>query len=237
MNNTFLKINLFLFCLGTLFIPILSKSLLQNSIHVSAEGKYEAEPDTALMQFALSVKEKTPQLAYDHAERSAQQLRDLLQKNGIDSKRAELSTFQIQPTYEYKNGKSYLVGYTVYSNIALKLNDFSKVDALIQGLKDIDISDTQSLHYILDGIDSAKQKAVQDGYRRARILAETIATAGDKVIDEMIYASVDALEQHHTAMPLFRTAKMATAEQSIPETFGQQKITITAQVTVVFGLK
>src|SRR5271165_3777094 len=98
-----------------------------NSVFVGADGKFEANPDTALMQFNISAQEATSREAYDHASKSAEQVRQIMRSNGIDPKSAEISSFSLQPVYDYKTPKRKLVGYRVNANVSLKLKDFSKI--------------------------------------------------------------------------------------------------------------
>ncbi len=66
-----------------------------------------------------------------------------------------------------------MIGYRVTTDVTLKLKDFTKVGPITQQLADANVSETQSLSYTLENIDDAKNKAVEDAYRRARNSAET----------------------------------------------------------------
>jgi uncharacterized protein YggE len=209
-----------------------------NTISVGADGRYEADPDTALIQFGISAQEETSKAAYDHASRSAQQVRQLLRDNGIDPKSAEIGYFSLQPVYDYRNPKRKLVGYRVNTSVTLKLHDFSKIGAIVQGLGDLDVTDNQSISYILDNMDQAKTRAAQDAVRRARSEATAVAETAGRTLGELIYASVDTFE-----MPRPVPMRMAMAEKApgaLPEPtaeFSAQKITVTAHVNTTFGLK
>src|SRR6516164_2318879 len=96
-----------------------------NTLYVGADGKFEADPDTALVQFNIAAQEQNSKDAYDHATRAAEQVRALLRKDGIDPKSAQLSSFEFQPVYDYRDPKHKIVGYRVSSNVSLKLKDFS----------------------------------------------------------------------------------------------------------------
>ena len=237
MNKTVKIITLFLFTTGTLIANELPESLKKNSVYITADGKYEADPDTALLQFNISAQEKTSENAYEHASRAAEQIRDLLKRNGINPKTAELSFFQLQPVYDYTNSKRRLIGYQANSHVSIKLTDFNKIAPLVQGFTDIDITGDQSVNYTLENIDQAKALAVKDGYKRALILADTIATAGEKSVDEMVYASIDTFENSPPRIAMFRKSAMMESAPAPTELFGTQKITITARVNVLFGLK
>ncbi len=53
-----------------------------NTVYVGADGKFESAPDTAVIQFNISVQENTSQGAYDHASKEAEQVRQVLRTNG-----------------------------------------------------------------------------------------------------------------------------------------------------------
>ena len=65
-----------------------------NCVFVGADGKFEANPDTAVMQFNISAQEATSREAYDRASKSAEQVRQILRSNGIDPKSAEIGDFR-----------------------------------------------------------------------------------------------------------------------------------------------
>ena len=231
-------------CLPLLFFSVLaiaqtSTSPLPapNTISVTAEGKYEAVPDTALVRFGISAQEETPKAAYDHASRSADQVRDLLRKNGIDPKTAEIGYFSLQPVYDYRNPKRKLVGYRVDTSVTLKLHDFSKVGPIVQGLADLDVTDNQSISYTLDNIEEAKTRAARNGVERARAEAAAIAETAGRTLGELIYASVDTFEAvRPVAMRAMREANVAGQPEPTAE-FSPQNVTVTAHVNAVFSLK
>ncbi len=212
-------------------------SMLRNTIQVTAEGKYEAEPDTALLEFTISVQEQTYKEAHERAYRSTQQIAELLKKYNLDPKQAEFSLFQTQPVYDYNNPKRPLVGYRVHSSVSIKFTDFSKLSFILPDLMKTNIADNQSLLYILENTDAAKKKAIEDGYKRARFLAHALAQSEHKTIDEMIYASIDTFENRPQFRSIMTKEKSATAMESPNEIFGAQKITITAQINAIFEMR
>src|SRR6202163_4976485 len=118
-----------------------------NTVFVGADGKFEANPDTALVQFNISAQEESSRAAYDRASKSAEQIRQILRSNGIEPKAAEIGFFSLQPVYDFRTAKRKLVGYRVNTNVSLKLKDFSKVAPIVQQLADADVTETQSLNY------------------------------------------------------------------------------------------
>ena len=209
-----------------------------NTVFVGADGKFEANPDTAVIQFNISAQEDNSRAAYDRASKAAEQVRQILRSNGIEPSAAQLGYFSLEPVYDYKNAKRKLVAYRVNVNVSLKLKDFSKIGPIVQQLSDGDITDDQSINYLLDDVDVAKTKAVEDAYRRARASAEAVARAGGRTLGELVYASVDTFENIRPMPVMQPMAKMSAMAAPAPtEGFSPQTTSVTAHVNAMFGLK
>jgi uncharacterized protein YggE len=217
-----------------------SVTALPNTVYVGADGKFEANPDTAIIEFSISAQEETSGAAYDRASKQAEQVRQILRSNGVDPKTAQIGYFAIQPVYDYKTPKRKLVGYRVNTNVSVKLKDFVKIGPILQQLVSADITDSQQLNYTLEDKDNAKSKAVEDAYRHARDSADAVARAGARNVGDLIYASVDTFENPIPVRPMMMAAApRANMEMSQPPTaeFSPQTVTITAHVNALFQLK
>lgn len=209
-----------------------------NTVFVGADGKFEATPDTAQIQFSVSVQDETSQAAYQRAAKNVEEVRKVLHANGIDPKAAMIGFFSVQPVYEYRP-KQRVIGYRVTTDVSLKLKDFDKVGPIAQQLAEANVSETQTLSYTLEKMDDAKNKAVEDAYRRARSSAETLARASGRGLGELSYASVDTFENARP-MPRMMARAMndkAMASPAPTEEFTPQSVTVTAHVNALFGLK
>ncbi|MGA8620344.1 MAG: SIMPL domain-containing protein [Candidatus Sulfotelmatobacter sp.] len=212
---------------------------LPNSLYVGADGKFESAPDTAVLQFNISVQDDSSQTAYQHASKDVEQVREVLRANGIEPKVATIGFFSVQPAYEWKNGKQKPVGYRVTTNVTLKLKDFSKIGPITQQLAEANVGESQTLNYTLENIDEAKNKAVEDAYRRARNSAEALARASSRTVGELSYASVDTFENARMPVPHMARAMAATpnAAPAPTEEFTPQNVTVTAHLNALFNLK
>lgn len=210
-----------------------------NTVYVGADGKYDAAPDTAQMQFNVSVQDDTAQAAFQRASKNVDQVRQVMRANGIDPKSASIGVLSVQMMYDYRNPKQRVVGYRVTTDVTLKLKDFSKVAPLTQQLADANVSENQSLSYTLENMDEAKNHAVEDAYRRARNSAETLANASGRSLGYLSYASVDTFENQRTFVPRMARAMSASAvaAPAPSEEFTPQTVTVTAHVNALFTLK
>lgn len=211
-----------------------------NTLYVGADGKFEAAPDTAEIQFSVSVQQNTSQAAFEKASKNVDQVREVLRANGIEPKAANIGFLSVQPMYDWTNPKQRVIGYRVTTDVTLKLKDFSKIGPVTQQLADANVSETQTVSYILENIDEAKNKAVEDAYRRARNSAETLVHAAGRTLGALTYASVDTFENARPMPIMAMRAMSAAAKQATPpptEEFTPQTVIVTAHVNALFDLK
>ncbi len=210
-----------------------------NTVYVGGDGKFEAPPDTAQIQFQVSVQEETSQSAFAHASKDVEAVRQVMRANGIEPSEATIGYMSVQPMYDWKSPTHKVVGYRVTTDVTLKLKDFGKVAPVTQQLADANVSESQTLSYTLESVDQAKDKAIEDAYRRARASAEVLAHASGRVLGELSYASIDTYEPQRPIYPhpMAMRAMTAAATPAPNEEFTPQTVTVTAHVNALFILK
>ncbi len=240
MRSARLCLFVLIFCTGLLAQEHPTVAAQPNTVYVGADGKYEAAPDTAQLQFNVSVQDDTSQEAFQRASKNVDQVRQVLRANGIDPKNANIGFLSVQPVYDYRNPKQRLIGYRVTTDVTLKLKDFSKIGPVTQQLAEASVSESQTLSYTLENMDEAKNRAVEDAYRRARNSADTIAHASGRTLGDLSYASVDTFENPRLVMPRMARSMAAMANAAPPpapsEEFTPQTVTVTAHVNALFNL-
>ncbi|HWF03050.1 MAG TPA: SIMPL domain-containing protein [Candidatus Angelobacter sp.] len=212
-----------------------------NTIYAGADGKFEAQPDTALVHMNVAAQQDSSHDAYEHAATAAQRVRDVLKANGIDVKSAQVGFYQVQPVYDWKNPKRKVIAYRVTTDITLKLRDFTKIGPITEQLADIEDTQNQSVNYTLEDIELAKSKASEDAVKKARNQANAVATASGRTLGDLLYASIDVNQQFAVPMAITMRARSAVAGAAVTpaptEEFTPQTVTINAHVNALFGLK
>ena len=217
------------------------RRVMVNTVSVGADGKFEAEPDTAVVEFTVIGQAKSAGDAYEKASKAAERAREAIRASGLDPKAAELGAYALQPMYDWSSNKRKIVGHRVTSTMRIKIKDFRKVGALLTPLSDAEGVEDQSVNYILEDIEAAKQKAVEDAFNKARASAQTVARAGVRTLGDLAYASVDTFEPR-PPVPLMDYkgtvgTMRARAVEAPTEEFTPSKIVVTAHVNALFNLK
>ena len=88
-----------------------------NTVYVGADGKSEATPDTAQIQFNVSAQDDTSQKAFQRASKDVEQVRQVLGANGIETRAATIGFFSVQPVYDWSNAKQKVVSYRVTTDV------------------------------------------------------------------------------------------------------------------------
>src|SRR5512146_1231226 len=215
------------------------RSFQPNTVYVGADGKFEADPDTAVINFNIGAQEPVLKDAYARAQKAADQIRQTLTANGIDPKEAQISGFQVAPVYDWKNPKRKLIAYQVSSSIIVKIKDFAKVGPIAESFANMDVTENQSISYALENTQAAKAKAIEDAFRKARANAAVITQLAGLQLGQLVYSSLDVSEPAPIPRPMVMSmAKAATAGAQAPtEEFSAQKITVTAHVNALFSMK
>lgn len=228
-----------------------ARTVPPNTVAVSADGRFQVEPDTALIQFTVSTSDKSAKITYDRAAKAVEQVRETLRSSGIDPAAAQFGSFSLVPIYDYRgNGKRKIVQYTVNTSVHLRLKQFDKVGPLLDQLSALDITGDQTLNYVVEDTEAGKAKAVQDGMARAKAEAEAIARGANRTLGPLVWASVDTQEfvpsvaqlqtiNGSVAMSegIFGAHKAAPPPPPPPsEGFTPGSVTITAQINAVFAL-
>lgn len=215
------------------------RNIQSNTVYVGADGKFEAAPDTAVINFNIGAQEPVLKDAYARAQRASEQIRQTLTANGIDPREAQISSFQVSPVYDWKNPKRKLIAYQVGSSITVKVKDFAKIGPIAESFANMDVTENQSISYELQNMDEAKGKAVEDAFKKARANAEVLVKTAGRQLGQLVYSSVDVNEAGPIPRPMMAMAKVAyaNAAQAPTEQFSPEKITVTAHVNALFGMQ
>lgn len=206
------------------------------TVAVSAQGQYEADPDTANLTFNISAQDQRVARAYSQAQRQTENLRQLLRQNGVGLSQVRLSGYQVQPQMDWKSRK--ITGYEVAVQLRAQLTDFSKIGPILDQAGSQGLPVAQDVQFTLRNEQTAKNAAVAAGFRQARAEALALAAAAGERLGALRSASVDVPEPIRPMVRFSMAQASALASAPPPPTasFSPQLITVTASIHAVFDL-
>ncbi len=126
--------------------------MARDVVTVTADGQFEAQPDTAVVHFNINAQDHDSKTAYVKAQAAAEQVRQVLRDNGLDVAKAQLGYYQFSPVYKWDNGKQTLTGYSVSASVTIKIKDFSKVGPIVDQFGQLPTTDSMNVSYTLENI-------------------------------------------------------------------------------------
>lgn len=246
--------NLWTLLLPVLVLPNLSAAqearYVADTIVVEAQASEEAEPDLATLVFHVSVQEKNLPRAYERATAALEKIRKLAERNGLRKDEVTAGAFTVLPIYDWADRKHRARAYRVENTVTMRLADFPRIGALVEGAVDEEIVALRSVSYGLRDEEAAKLRAVAAAMRRAEARAQAALQGNSRRLGSLRHASVDV----KAAVPVLRQPfPLGAAAEAVEVSAGEmaartrevpplpqttpEKIRISASVACVYQLQ
>lgn len=210
------------------------------SISVSGYAEVKLKPDIASFSVTASFTEKTTEEARVRTSALINEAVSILNNEfGIDNSDIETSYISASPEYQWIDDEKVLIGQKVSQSIDVSTRNIDNIGEIYTRLMSLDgitLSDVAlDKEDKSQGYREARQNAVRDAYEKASAFAEA---AGVSV--GMVLSISDNSSSY--APPIYRTANLMLSASgpeaiiSTPTEFYSQDITVSASVSVIYGI-
>lgn len=228
---------------------------IADTLVVQADGVYEADPDVATLTFDVFWQDKDLKPTYDKASDAIRKIADIAETNGLKKEDISSGVLTVSPIYGGDKRKR-TSSFIVRGQVQLKVHDFSRLGAILDGSITEGVTDFRSLTYSLADEEAAKQKAAAEAMRRAIGRANAALEQKQQKVGALKFASLDvrqlvgvaqiedkimlngALETTTISPGIFGgfTKKAAPAPPPPPPLPQPEKITVSATVQCAFQI-
>lgn len=147
----------------------------ERTLSVSAEGKMIAVPNIANINFSVVTEAKTAKEAQSKNTEKMNRVIDYLKEIDIDKKDIKTTSYYLYPKYEYPNGRSVLVGYTLTNSITVKVRNFETIGDILSKSVDLGINQIGDIQFSIENPDNLKAQAGSLAIENARAKAGSLA--------------------------------------------------------------
>lgn len=151
--------------------------LERDTIIIDGQGKVIGTPDIAVVNVGMVTESTSVVSAQDANTKKMNTLIDELKKMGIDSKDLQTIDYNIWPKYEYKEGRSDIVGYTVNQSVQVKVRDTSKISLVLAAAGQAGANQVSGVSFSIDDPDQLKEQARIEALEDAKLKAINVAQA------------------------------------------------------------
>ncbi len=200
------------------------------SISVIGTGSVVGEPDIALLYLGVNVEKTSVAEASEAAAGTMTAMLETLETNGIAETDIQTQAFNINPVYDYNQGKRVLRGYNVSNNVTVKVRELDNISKIVDDAAKAsgDFMVLRSIDFAIeDNSELAKQArilAVRDAAAKAKTLAEESGVVLGKLIS--IVESADTYPPAPVAFSALETAASDFGAKSTPIQAGELTVIV-----------
>lgn len=201
------------------------------SIKVNGTGTVKAVPDMATVRLGVVTEDLALETAQsENAAKSTEVISSLID-NGIPRKQIRTASYNIEPIYDYVEGKQIFKGYRVTNLLSITITDLTNIGKIIDDATAAGANRVDSINFSVSDpsvyYDRALNLAIKSTLRKAFVIAEAIGAQINEIPCKIIEES--------PAVPITEGPILKLSAQSTPILPGQ--IEIAARIEAVFEYK
>ncbi len=161
-----------------------------NSIRVQGLGQTRIKPNIAILYASLSADGATASDALNKIDDQLDSIYNVLQVNGVNQNDISTSSISVYPKYNYTDGNSVVIGYTVYVSLTITIRGIDtnsqKIAKIIDGLASAGVSSIYGLSYDTLDPNAGKSTARTNAWNDALAKAKQYATLSGRKLGKVI---------------------------------------------------
>ncbi len=228
--------------LGQMFFKAWGGVEAEKTLPVTAEGKAKAVPDIATISLGVISRGDTAKKAQDQAVQAINKITAFVKQNGVSDQDITTSGSNLNPVYNWQDGKNEINGYESNQTITVKVRSVNtpegkeKASMIIAGAVDNGATSVYGSSFTIDDPDSYRQTARLEAIAKAKEKAKELADAAGIKLGKVL--SVSESDGYYP-VPMY--ADKAVAMEGIGGGAGPSiepgEQDVIQRVTIVFEIK
>jgi hypothetical protein len=223
------------------FTQNFKSKLPQNTISMTAEGKVQGTPNLATINLGVITKGATAAVVQDENSKKINQVIKYLKDNGVEEKDITTSSYSIYPDYEYKDGRSNIVGYQANQTVTVKMHkadqEKAKIGQVIDGATNNGVNEVSGVYFSFEDIDDIRQEARKIAVSKAKVKAQELAAEAGLKLGKVVSISEGASYYPQPMYDKAYASGMGGGGSSVAPEVQPGTQDITENITVVFEVK
>lgn len=206
---------------------------------VSAEGKTLVSPDTATLTFSVLSRGVDPEKVADESNKLMSGAIEFVKSQGIDTKDIQTTGYNLSPEYTYddKNHRTYITGYTLTQTATVKIHDFAKIAPVVGGIAERGVNQISGVSFSVDDPEKFLSRARADAFAKAKTKAEEMAVESGAHLGRVVSVGEYQAGPIPYAMSAAKMGMGGGAETIAPPTIEPGTQELRLQVTISYALE
>jgi uncharacterized protein len=203
-------------------------------IAVNGEGVVKVAPDQAWVRVGTESRSKVSKEAQHRNAEVMTAVQQKLTALGIPKDAVRTVGIDLQPEFDYQNGRQTLRGYVARNTIEVRIDDFAKVGDVLDAAVSSGATNVHDLRFDVKNRDAVEQQALQRAVEDGMAKANSIATAAKRGVDRILRIEENFLGG---PQPVERAVMMRMSAADAPTPVAAGEIEVRAQVRLTVAIK
>jgi uncharacterized protein YggE len=206
-------------------------------IVTNGEGVVKHAPDRAWVTIAAETRGRTAQDAQRMNTDAMTAVVEKIKASGIPADAIQTAGYNLQPEFDYANGKQTLRGYVARNQVHVRIDALAKTGEVIAAAVGIGATNVSGVRFDLKDRDSVERQALSQAVRDARRRADAAASGAGVQIDRIM-----RIEEQRDMGDIVRPMRMDMAmmkaeagQAAVPIEAGE--IEVRARVTMTVSIR
>jgi uncharacterized protein YggE len=226
---------------ATLLLALASPVFAQQSpppgppvIVTTGEGVVKQAPDRAWVSIAAESRARTAQEAQRMNTDAMSAVIDKIKASGIPADAIQTTAYNLQPEFDYANGKQTLRGYVARNQVEVRIDTLAKTGDIIAAAVGTGATNVSGIRFDVKDREGLEREALRMAVRDARRRADAAASGAGVAIDRVmrIEEQRDMPDMPRPTPVMAMRAEMA--QTAVPVEAGQvevrSRVTLTASI-------
>jgi uncharacterized protein len=158
----------------------------QPVVVTTGEAVVKRAPDRAWVTIAAESRARTPQEAQRTNAETMTAVTERLKTSGIAGDAIQTTMFDLQPEFDYANGKQTQRGYVARNQVQVRVDDLPRLGEVIGAVVGSGATNVSGVRFDLKNRDAAEREALKVAVADARARAEAAATGANMRVERVI---------------------------------------------------
>jgi uncharacterized protein len=230
--------------LSTILLPLMLASGLQAPaaqvtsqneppvVVTTGEGVVKLAPDRLWVSIAAESRAKFPKEAQRANADAMKAVLDRLKTLGLPDDAIRTSGYDLQPEFDYANGKQSLRGYVARNSVEVRVDDLTRAGDVLDAAVGSGATNVSGVRFDLKDRTAAEREALRNAVADARRRADSAAAGAGMSVDRVV-----RIEEHRTMTPeprpmmMTRQSMVADAAGAPPIVPGEIEVRVSVTLT------
>ena len=161
----------------------------------SGEGSVKRTPDRAWVQVSVESRAKSPREAQKLNADAMSAVLQKLKSSGLGGDALQTRGYDLQPEFDYNNGRQTLRGYVARNNVELRVDELPRLGELLEQAVASGATSVGGVRFDLKDRASAEREALRLAVEDARRRADAVAAGAGMKIERIV-----RVEEHRVSI-------------------------------------